>query len=41
VHPPSNDGDNATATTSDHELPTQKPRYDPSGRVIIQPLGKG
>jgi len=35
------DGDHVTPTTSDHKLPTQEPQYDPSGRVIVKPLGKG
>jgi len=38
---PGDDGDHATATTSNHKLPTQEPQYNPSGRVIVKPLGKG
>jgi len=42
VQPPDDNGDHAIATTSDHELPTKEPRYEPSGRkLIIKPLGKG
>ena len=41
VQAPGDDGDHATATTSDHELPTQEPQYDPSGRVTVKSLDKG
>jgi len=42
VQPPGDNGDHAIATTYDHELPTEEPCYDPSGRkLIIKPLGKG
>ena len=41
VPPLGDDGDHATVVPSHHEMPPDEVRRDPSGRVIIQPLGKG
>ena len=41
VQPLGDDGGHAIAAPSHHEMPPHEIRRDPSGIVIIQPLGKG
>jgi len=41
VHPLGDDVDHAKTAPSYHKPPTDEVRRDPSGRVIIQPLGRG
>jgi len=40
VQPLGDDGDHATVAPSHHEIHPDEVRRDPSGRVIIQSLGK-